>query len=73
MLEWMYLIKRMGDREMEKVIIWGAGNTGKQAYAWCENKYEVFAFADNDKQKIGGGYIWIVMLFPPNRYWIINT
>lgn len=42
---------------MEKVIIWGAGNTGKQAYAWCENKYEVFAFADNDKQKIGGVYM----------------
>lgn len=42
---------------MKKIIIWGAGNIGKQAYVWCKNRFEIFGFADNDKTKWGREFL----------------
>lgn len=40
---------------MEKIIIYGAGNTGKSAYYYFKsrNEYECLFFVDNDKNKQG--------------------
>lgn len=40
---------------MEKIVIYGGGNTGKSAYYYFkgQNKYECLFFVDNDKSKQG--------------------
>lgn len=38
---------------MEKIIIYGAGNTGKGAFYSLKNKYECFCFVDSDENKWG--------------------
>lgn len=42
---------------MKRVIIFGAGKSGKNRYKCLKDKYdvEVVAYADNDSEKWGGG------------------
>ncbi len=48
----------------EKVIIYGAGNTGKSAYYGLRNRYDVLFFIDSDKN-IWGGAIDGKKICPP--------
>ncbi len=38
---------------MEKIYIYGAGNTGLHAYEWLNKNFEVVGFIDSDDDKVG--------------------
>lgn len=50
---------------MEKIIIYGAGNTGKGAFYSLRNKYECFCFVDSDENK-WGKYIEGIEIYSPS-------
>lgn len=51
---------------MDRIIIFGAGNTGKRAYEQNHEKYDIQCFLDND-QKSGGSLCIIFQLISQLR------
>ena len=49
---------------LEKIIIFGASNTGKNAFEVLNKKYEVVAFCDNDANKHGAQFCGITVIAP---------
>lgn len=51
---------------MEKIVIYGAGNTGKSAYFYLktQNKYDCLLFVDSDKKKWGQSFEGILIESP---------
>lgn len=41
------------EADMHKLVLWGCGNIGRQAYENLSNQYEIIAFGDNDPYKQG--------------------
>ncbi len=41
-----------------RAIVFGATLSAKEMYRKIMEQYEIVAFADNDPNKQGGGYIW---------------